>query len=96
MGDETNAGELGRGSARSSSEHGDRPRARLQEADGEVEQRGLSSAVWADEPDDLAVGDREGAFRERPLVAVSLAESVRLDDRGHATSSAAEDRRHSL
>ena len=96
LGDEADAGELVRRRAGTPTEDGDRPGARLEEADGELEQRGLAGAVRPDEPDDLAGGDGERALRERPLVAVALAEAVRLEDGGHATSSAEEDRRHSL
>ena len=91
LGDETYAGKLVRCHARATTEDGDRPGARLQKADGQLEQRGLAGAIGPDEPDDLAGGYGERAPRGRPLLSIALAEAIRLQDGGHATSSAEED-----
>jgi hypothetical protein len=78
LGDKADTGELARRRARAATEDGDRPRARPQEADRDLEQRSLAGAVRADEPNDLAGGDDKAALRERPLAAVALTEAVRL------------------
>src|ERR1019366_5778850 len=82
LGDVPDAGELFGRRPRMATEDGDRP----QETDRELEQCGLSGPVRPDESDDLAGGYGERALRQRPLVAVALAEAVGLDDGGHATA----------
>ena len=74
---------------RTATEDGDRSSARPQESHGELKQRGLAGTVRPDEPDDLAGRNGERALRQRPLMAVALAEAIGLQDGGHATSSAA-------
>src|SRR5687767_14804962 len=84
--DVTDPGKLFRTGGRSGAEDLDRPRRRPQQAYGQVEQRRLAGAVWADQTDHASGGHVQAAVSQRPATAVALAESARLEDRGHAMS----------
>lgn len=53
---------------------------REHEPDDEVQERRFPSAVWADEGDDVVIGDRQGAVVQCARRAVGLSEVVGLDD----------------
>src|SRR4029453_11452393 len=55
----------------------------------QVEQGGLAGAVGADQPDDPPGRDVQGAVGQRPAPPVPFAQSLGLDDGGHALSSSA-------
>ena len=88
LGDEADPRELRRAVAGASAEHRDRARGRREQPDGQMQQRRLARTVRPDEPDDLALGDAQGAVAQRPAPPVPLAETARLDDGAHATPSA--------
>ena len=88
LGDETDPCRAASGRRRASAEHGDRSRGRGEQPDGQMQQRGLARPVGPDQPDDLALGDGEGAVAQRPAPPVPLAQSLGLEDGGHATPSA--------
>ena len=61
-------------------EHGHAALGGLGQADRHGEQGGLAGPVRADEGDDMAAGNVEGAVAQRPGAAVPLAERGRFDD----------------
>ena len=62
------------------------PACRREQPDGQLQQRGLARAVRADEPDDLAFGDGQGAVARAPSVRpYCLPSPSGLDDGRHAT-----------
>jgi hypothetical protein len=65
----------------------DRAGGRGQHPDGQIEQRALARAVRADQADDVAGRDLQVAVGQRPAAPVFLAQSVGLQDGGHAMSS---------
>ncbi len=73
-------------------EHLDRSRSRRDHPDRQVEEGALAGAVGADQADDAAGGDFEGAVGERPLASVLLAQSPGLQDGVHAVSRLIEER----
>ena len=78
--DECDPVQCGRGSDGDVSEDGDLAFGRCCQSDGDVEQRCLAGAVRADESDEVAFGDGEGAVPQRPVGAVAAAELGRLED----------------
>ena len=82
LGDEPHSPELCRARCGTLPEDGDMPRRRREQPDGEMQQGRLAGPVRPDEPDDFALGNRQGAVRERPAPLVALGEPAGLDDRG--------------
>ena len=95
LGDEAHARQLGGVGGRWATEHGHGAGGRCEQADGQVQQRGLACSVGADESDDVAGGDLKVAVLERPAPAVPLAQTLGIDDPAHAMSSWAVERKES-
>lgn len=92
LSDEADLGSQTRVSARVSFDHRDRARRRPEHSAGQVQERALASAVWADQSSDPARWDLEVAVSECPSLTVTLAQA-RSDDCGHATCLLARSRR---
>jgi hypothetical protein len=87
LGDESDLRQLSRTRGGRATEHLDRARGLRQQADGQVQQRAFAGPVGSDQPDDAPSGDIQRTVRQRPSAPVLLAQSLRLQDGGHAMSS---------
>src|SRR5665213_1216792 len=85
LGDETDTPELRRAFGRPAAQNRDVPGTGLQQADRELEQRRLARSVWPDEADDSTGRHLQRAIPQGPTLAIALAETVGVEDGGHAT-----------
>ena len=88
LGDESDTRQLPRVGGRGATEHGDGALRRGQQPDGQLQEGGLPGAVGPDKTDDSPFGNGEGAVPQRPAASIPLAQSLGLQDGGHATPSA--------
>ena len=84
LGDETDPGELLGTSRRRAIQHGDPAHRGADQADTQMQQRGLAGTVGTDQPDDAPRGYRQRAVPQRPTPAVTKADPAGLN-RAHAT-----------
>ena len=96
LGDEADPGQLRRPGRGTLAEDSDRAASRRQQPGGQAQQGGLARAVGADEPGDVAFGDRQRAVAQRPGPPVLPAQPAGIDDGAHHATPSAKQARNAV